>query len=120
MSLHFIILYVDIMSTIFQITPLNLVEWLAVLKISLPVILLDETLKFIARNYVEGASKDDGKQKKNKFTVKNALYLSTFFFLLTAYFVCILYPYTGQLRHALGWSARATKTPYYARLHAEL
>lgn len=54
MSLHFIILYVDIMATIFQITPLSLIEWFAVLKISLPVIFLDEILKFIARNYIEG------------------------------------------------------------------
>ena len=38
---------------IFQITPLNLTQWLMVLKISLPVILLDETLKFVARNYLE-------------------------------------------------------------------
>lgn len=38
---------------IFQITPLNLTQWLMVLKISLPVILMDETLKFVARNYLE-------------------------------------------------------------------
>ncbi|KAK0417320.1 hypothetical protein QR680_012943 [Steinernema hermaphroditum] len=53
MSLHFIILYVDIMATIFQITPLCWAEWVAVLKISLPVVLLDELLKFIARNYID-------------------------------------------------------------------
>jgi Ca2+ transporting ATPase len=29
-------------------------EWIAVLKISFPVVLLDETLKFISRNYIEG------------------------------------------------------------------
>lgn len=38
---------------IFQITPLNLTQWLMVLKISLPVILLDELLKFAARTYLE-------------------------------------------------------------------
>lgn len=38
---------------IFQITPLNVTQWLMVLKISLPVILLDEVLKFAARNYLE-------------------------------------------------------------------
>ncbi|KAI6176822.1 Calcium-transporting ATPase [Aphelenchoides bicaudatus] len=32
MSLHFLILYVDIMSTIFQITPLSVAEWFAVLE----------------------------------------------------------------------------------------
>lgn len=38
---------------IFQITPLDVTQWLMVLKISLPVILLDELLKFAARNYLE-------------------------------------------------------------------
>lgn len=81
MSLHFLILYVEplpvssrgslgwglaacpasqgawwgffVFQLIFQITPLNLTQWLMVLKISLPVILMDETLKFVARNYLE-------------------------------------------------------------------
>ncbi|EMP37093.1 Sarcoplasmic/endoplasmic reticulum calcium ATPase 2 [Chelonia mydas] len=53
MSLHFLILYVEPLPLIFQITPLNVTQWLMVLKISVPVILLDETLKFAARNYLE-------------------------------------------------------------------
>lgn len=80
MSLHFLILYVEplpvssggtqagdwlplqqgwgldkasVFQLIFQITPLNLTQWLMVLKMSLPVILMDETLKFVARNYLE-------------------------------------------------------------------
>uniref|UniRef100_A0A8C9Y963 Calcium-transporting ATPase n=1 Tax=Sander lucioperca TaxID=283035 RepID=A0A8C9Y963_SANLU len=53
MSLHFLILYVEPLPIIFQITPLNMTQWLMVLKISLPVILLDEILKFAARNYLE-------------------------------------------------------------------
>jgi Ca2+ transporting ATPase len=53
MCLHFVILYVDILSTIFQIAPLSLVEWLTVLKISIPVILIDEVLKFVARKFVD-------------------------------------------------------------------
>jgi Ca2+ transporting ATPase len=53
MGLHFVILYVDILSTIFQITPLSFVEWIAVLKISIPVLLLDELLKFIARTWID-------------------------------------------------------------------
>ncbi|XP_056005069.1 calcium-transporting ATPase sarcoplasmic/endoplasmic reticulum type-like isoform X3 [Ostrea edulis] len=56
MGLHFFILYVDFMATIFQITPLNVAEWIAVLKISIPVIILDETLKFIARKFTDGNS----------------------------------------------------------------
>merc|ERR1712244_184233 len=53
MSLHFMILYVDVMSVIFQITPLNLEEWVAVIKISFPVILLDEALKYVARRFAD-------------------------------------------------------------------
>lgn len=35
-------------------------EWVAVLKISLPVVLLDETLKFVSRNYIEGNEEKTG------------------------------------------------------------
>uniref|UniRef100_A0A3P8VUS1 Calcium-transporting ATPase n=1 Tax=Cynoglossus semilaevis TaxID=244447 RepID=A0A3P8VUS1_CYNSE len=51
MSLHFLILYVEPLPVIFQITPLDWTQWLMVIKISVPVILLDELLKFLARNY---------------------------------------------------------------------
>uniref|UniRef100_A0A8D0FGU5 Cation-transporting P-type ATPase C-terminal domain-containing protein n=1 Tax=Strix occidentalis caurina TaxID=311401 RepID=A0A8D0FGU5_STROC len=54
MSLHFVILYIDPLPMIFKLTPLDLTHWLMVLKISFPVILLDEALKFVARNYLEG------------------------------------------------------------------
>ncbi|XP_062993865.1 sarcoplasmic/endoplasmic reticulum calcium ATPase 1 [Elgaria multicarinata webbii] len=53
MSLHFVILYVDPMPMIFKLTHLDLHHWLMVMKISLPVIFLDEILKFVARNYLE-------------------------------------------------------------------
>lgn len=53
MTLHFVVLYVDILSTVFSVCPLNLYEWMAVLKISAPVLLLDEGLKFIARKFVD-------------------------------------------------------------------
>lgn len=43
------------LQVVFQITPLNVAEWLVVLKISFPVILLDETLKFGARHLVSGS-----------------------------------------------------------------
>lgn len=46
--------------TVFQITPLNLAHWAAVMKISTPVIILDETLKFVARNYTEGSNSKGG------------------------------------------------------------
>uniref|UniRef100_A0A4X1UHM9 Calcium-transporting ATPase n=1 Tax=Sus scrofa TaxID=9823 RepID=A0A4X1UHM9_PIG len=54
MSLHFLILYVDPLPMIFKLQALDLAHWLMVLKISLPVIGLDEILKFVARNYLEG------------------------------------------------------------------
>jgi len=53
-GLHFVILYVDVMATVFQVTPLSLAQWMTVLKFSIPVILLDELLKWVARNYSEG------------------------------------------------------------------
>ena len=43
-----------LLQTVFQITPLNIEEWIAVLKISVPVVLLDETLKFVARKITDG------------------------------------------------------------------
>lgn len=52
----------SVLQTVFQITPLSMEEWAAVLKISFPVILLDETLKFIARKYTDGKNPFDGIQ----------------------------------------------------------
>ncbi|CAF4155802.1 unnamed protein product, partial [Rotaria magnacalcarata] len=59
MSLHMMILYIPMFNTVFQICPLSLEEWLAVIKISLPVILLDELLKFIARRYIDRGLKSN-------------------------------------------------------------
>ncbi|RWS12224.1 Calcium-transporting ATPase sarcoplasmic/endoplasmic reticulum type-like protein [Dinothrombium tinctorium] len=54
MGLHFMLLYVEILSTVFSVCPLGAEEWWTVLKISLPVVLLDETLKFVARKFIDG------------------------------------------------------------------
>ncbi|NXA53857.1 AT2A3 ATPase, partial [Nothocercus julius] len=54
MALHFLILYVKPMPLIFQVTPLSWPQWVVVLKISLPVILLDEGLKYLSRNHLDG------------------------------------------------------------------
>ncbi|CAF2742648.1 unnamed protein product [Rotaria sp. Silwood2] len=53
MSLHMMILYIPMFNTVFQICPLTLEEWMAVLKISFPVVLLDELLKFLSRRFVD-------------------------------------------------------------------
>lgn len=51
MTQHFLILYTPLLAqTVFQITPLNSTEWIAVLCFSLPVILLDEFLKYMSRD----------------------------------------------------------------------
>ncbi|TKS89849.1 Sarcoplasmic/endoplasmic reticulum calcium ATPase 1 [Collichthys lucidus] len=56
MSLHFMIIYVDPLPMIFKLTHLTPDQWMVVLKLSFPVILIDEVLKFVARNYVESTS----------------------------------------------------------------
>jgi len=51
-GLHFLILYVPFLSKLFSITPLSLHEWIVVVLLSAPVILLDEFLKVIVRNFM--------------------------------------------------------------------
>uniref|UniRef100_A0A8C7P184 Calcium-transporting ATPase n=1 Tax=Oncorhynchus mykiss TaxID=8022 RepID=A0A8C7P184_ONCMY len=57
LSLHFLILYVEPLPLIFQVTPLSWCQWIVVLKISIPVILLDEALKYISRNHLDDHEK---------------------------------------------------------------
>jgi len=52
-SLHFMILYVDVFNVVFNISALSWDQWMVVLKFSLPVLLVDEALKFVARNYTD-------------------------------------------------------------------
>lgn len=53
-TLHFVILYVEVLSAVFQVTPLSVDEWMTVMKFSVPVVLLDEVLKFVARKISDG------------------------------------------------------------------
>ncbi|XP_034252460.1 calcium-transporting ATPase sarcoplasmic/endoplasmic reticulum type isoform X2 [Thrips palmi] len=53
-TLHFVILHVEVLATVFQVTPLTGEEWVTVMKFSIPVVLLDETLKFVARKMADG------------------------------------------------------------------
>lgn len=48
-GLHFLILYVPFLAQIFGIVPLSLNEWLLVIAVAFPVILIDEVLKFVGR-----------------------------------------------------------------------
>lgn len=51
-GLHFVILYVPVLAKVFSIVPLSLNEWLLVVLFALPVVLIDEVLKFVGRNFV--------------------------------------------------------------------
>lgn len=48
-GLHFLILYVPFLAQVFGIVPLSFNEWLLVLAVALPVVLIDEVLKFVGR-----------------------------------------------------------------------
>ncbi|XP_039140541.1 calcium-transporting ATPase 3, endoplasmic reticulum-type isoform X2 [Dioscorea cayenensis subsp. rotundata] len=50
MFLHVLILYVKPLSVLFSVTPLSWAEWMVVLYLSFPVIIIDEVLKFFSRN----------------------------------------------------------------------
>jgi len=52
-TLHFVILHVEVLATVFQVTPLGGEEWITVMKFSIPVVLLDEVLKFVARKITD-------------------------------------------------------------------
>ena len=51
------ILYVPFFTKLFAITSLTWAEWQGVLWISLPIIFIDEALKWFSRNVVEKANK---------------------------------------------------------------
>ncbi|KAJ1813518.1 hypothetical protein LPJ56_003386, partial [Coemansia sp. RSA 2599] len=52
-ALHFAILYIPFFNTIFSVAPLTWIEWRAILFISMPIILVDEVLKWYARTFVD-------------------------------------------------------------------
>ncbi|KAI2804379.1 Sarcoplasmic/endoplasmic reticulum calcium ATPase 2 [Blomia tropicalis] len=89
MTLHFVVLYVDILSVVFSLCPLTVLEWWAVMKISLPVILLDEALKFVARNFIDGnhPAKAGTHQLHSSSTSKDLLLL---IFSWISYFILLI------------------------------
>uniref|UniRef100_A0A0C9RNI8 P-type Ca(2+) transporter n=1 Tax=Wollemia nobilis TaxID=56998 RepID=A0A0C9RNI8_9CONI len=64
-GLHFLILYVPFLAQVFGIVPLSLNEWFLVLAVSLPVILIDETLKFVGRYMTKRARHASLKKQKD-------------------------------------------------------
>lgn len=59
MALHFALLYIPFLQSLFSIVPLNWNEWKAVLLISAPIIAIDEVLKFAERVlYVQKPAKN--------------------------------------------------------------
>nr|GLL33843.1 calcium-transporting ATPase 4, endoplasmic reticulum-type-like [Ipomoea trifida] len=64
-GLHFLILYVPFLARVFGIVPLSLNEWLLVLAVALPVILIDEVLKFVGR-CTSGVRRRERKTGKHK------------------------------------------------------
>merc|ERR1719400_2310439 len=66
-SLHFMILYIDVFNVVFNISALSLDQWIVVLKFSLPVLLVDEALKFVARNYTDAIGRQTYSDIKDPF-----------------------------------------------------
>eukprot|EP01064_Diplonema_japonicum_P023527 TRINITY_DN3395_c1_g1_i1.p1 TRINITY_DN3395_c1_g1~~TRINITY_DN3395_c1_g1_i1.p1 ORF type:complete len:1006 (+),score=295.38 TRINITY_DN3395_c1_g1_i1:1329-4346(+) len=57
-SLHFMILYVPVLCSIFGVAPLDVWAWKAVVALSAPVVLLDEVLKMFARRTEQSEKRD--------------------------------------------------------------
>ncbi|VAH13059.1 unnamed protein product [Triticum turgidum subsp. durum] len=65
-GLHFLILYVPFLAQVFGIVPLSLNEWLLVLLVALPVVLIDEVLKFVGRCTTASGPKRRLKKQKGE------------------------------------------------------
>jgi Ca2+ transporting ATPase len=93
MTLHFMILHIEILSTVFQITPLSVTEWMAVLKISLPVLLLDESLKFVARKFSDGEAFVVAEHEKNQIHIVYRAKKQKSFpaWIFSAFLLCVLW-----------------------------
>ncbi|KAG6023443.1 hypothetical protein E4U19_004364 [Claviceps sp. Clav32 group G5] len=73
MALHFGLLYIPVLQGLFAIVPLNVTEWTAVVVISAPVILLDEILKLIERNFFMQTTMIESKKTKAAIESKKNL-----------------------------------------------
>jgi len=66
MALHFALLYTPVLQSLFSILPLNATEWKAVVIISAPVVLLDEILKLIERQFFMQKTTEIGLKAKKE------------------------------------------------------
>merc|ERR1712196_706782 len=57
-GIHMIVLYLPVMNNIFSVCPLSVYDWIMVMAFSMPVLLIDEMLKFVGRILPE-----DGKRR---------------------------------------------------------
>lgn len=64
--LHFMILYVPWMATVFSISPHDAVDWILVFLFSFPVIIIDEILKYVGRQMNETERKERERLRKEK------------------------------------------------------
>lgn len=64
MALHFALLYTPFLQGIFGIVPLDWAGWKVVLAWSAPIIVIDEALKFVERNFVMEKTGTHVKPKK--------------------------------------------------------
>jgi Ca2+ transporting ATPase len=72
MTLHFAILYIPFLQTLFSILPLNWTEWKAVLAISAPVVAIDELLKYAERRLYTLPANAGEQQNGTAFKPKKA------------------------------------------------
>jgi len=64
--LHFFILYVPAMASVFSIAPHNAVDWILVLLFSFPVIIIDELLKLVGRKRNKAQRQERENERKEK------------------------------------------------------
>jgi len=62
-TLHFLIIYVPFFAGVFHVAPLGWEEWRAVLLFSLPVLAIDEVLKFCSRQFSTRGQKPRSKKQ---------------------------------------------------------
>ena len=61
-GLHFVILYVKFLADIFIVKALDFKQWMLVLAFSVPVIFIDEILKFILRTMMTDHEQEGAKE----------------------------------------------------------